>query len=246
MTEKEEWNKAAGDYSTPHIRKVEIRTPAFLEALGDVAGEHVLDLGCGDGYYARLIAERGAHVSGVDFSQASIDLAKKQEAEKPLGITYVQGDIATMPFLADESVDTAIADMVFVTVSTQEAYINCIAEVSRVLRKGGSVLISKGHPANFNRKNNSAHYSLTYDAEPSYFDSLTPQHVTIKIDGKDVAWTNYHRTLEDFVNPWIAGGFVVTRIIEPKPAPEAVAKYPEQLGSTTKTPPYVIFSLRKE
>jgi ubiquinone/menaquinone biosynthesis C-methylase UbiE len=170
----------------------------------------------------------------------------RQESESPLGITYVQSDIATIPFLADESIDKALADMVFVTVSTQEVYIKSIAEVSRILKKGGSILISKGHPANFDRNNNSSHYAVNYDAPPSYFASLTPQHISIKIDGKDVKWTNYHRTLEDFVNPWTDAGFVVTKIIEPRPTQEAVVKYPEQLSSTAMIPPYVIFLLRKD
>ncbi len=245
MTEKDEWNKAAGGYSTPHIRKVTIRMPAFLQSFGNVAGKHLLDLGCGDGYYSRLFAEKGATVTGVDFSETFIDLAKQREAENPLGVTYVQGNIASMPFLPDESIDMAIADMVFVTIPTQEAYIKSIGEVFRILKKGGVILVSKGHPANFNRKNTSAHYLLSYDAEPSYFDSLTPQHVTIKIGDTDVSWTNYHRTLEDFINPWITKGFVVTQIIEPQPTEEAVSEYPEHLGTTRSIPPFIIFKLQK-
>ena len=242
---KEEWEEAASIYKTPHIRKEYIRKPAFMHELGDIHGKRMLDIGCGDGYYSRLMAEAGADVVGVDFSQEFINLAKKQEQKQPQGIHYFHGDIASMDFLPAGEVDGAVADFVFVTIPTQEKYVQAIKEVSRVLKQDGTVLISKGHPAKFNRPDKSKDYSLSYDKEPSYFDSLTPQHVKMNIEGEPVEWTNYHRSLEDFLNPWLENGFVITRVIEPKPTEEALKKFPEQLEGTDKLPYYVVFELKK-
>lgn len=244
MQQKGEWEKAAGVYSTPHVRKAHIRMPAFMQALGDVAGKSILDVGCGDGYYARLIAAKGAKVTGVDFSEAFIDGAKREEDRASLGITYLQADIAEPLPLESETFDALVADMVFVTIPTQEAYTQSISEMKRLLKPGGFALISKGHPANFN-KQSSSNYKIAYDKEPSYFESLTPQRVTLRIDGKEVSWTNYHRTLEDFVNPWTAQGFAVTEMIEPKPTLEAVEQFPEDLKSTDHIPYYLILKLTK-
>ncbi|GAA2144516.1 hypothetical protein GCM10009760_32110 [Kitasatospora kazusensis] len=77
-----------------------VEFPSFFRALGPVQGKRVLDVGCGDGVYARLVAQRGAgHVVGTDSSSEMIRLAEAAEAEHPLGIRYQVHDVATMPEL---------------------------------------------------------------------------------------------------------------------------------------------------
>jgi 2-polyprenyl-3-methyl-5-hydroxy-6-metoxy-1,4-benzoquinol methylase len=49
-----------------------------LQLLGDLSGQRVLDVGCGDGTNAVLLALRGARVTGVDVSSRSIELAREQ------------------------------------------------------------------------------------------------------------------------------------------------------------------------
>lgn len=44
--------------------------PPLLGLLGDITGRRVLDAGCGDGYLARVLAARGARVTGIDLSRA--------------------------------------------------------------------------------------------------------------------------------------------------------------------------------
>lgn len=59
--------------------------------LGNINGSEnsILDLGCGPGLYCELLAERGHHVTGVDFSRRSIEYAKKEAAAKCLDIEYI-------------------------------------------------------------------------------------------------------------------------------------------------------------
>jgi len=68
----------------PFRRDVEV--PSVLSVLGDVAGLRVLDLGCGSGIYPRLLARRGASVTGLDQSPGMIEQARRSEAAEPLGI----------------------------------------------------------------------------------------------------------------------------------------------------------------
>jgi 2-polyprenyl-3-methyl-5-hydroxy-6-metoxy-1,4-benzoquinol methylase len=49
-----------------------------LQHLGDLRGLHVLDVGCGDGINALLLASRGAQVTGIDISSKSVALASKR------------------------------------------------------------------------------------------------------------------------------------------------------------------------
>ena len=66
---------------------------SLLKLLGEVRGKSVLDLACGEGFYSRLIRERGpARVVGVDWSSGMIGLAIAAEKESPLGIEYRIGD----------------------------------------------------------------------------------------------------------------------------------------------------------
>jgi len=53
--------------------------PCLLEFLGDVAGRSVLDAGCGEGYLARVLAGRGARVTGIDLSPRLIEMARKKD-----------------------------------------------------------------------------------------------------------------------------------------------------------------------
>ena len=66
----------------------QLQYPAVLDALGDVAGKRILDIGCGEGTFARMLSERGASVFGYDEKKEVIALAQKAEDERPLGIQY--------------------------------------------------------------------------------------------------------------------------------------------------------------
>jgi SAM-dependent methyltransferase len=64
------------------------------QRVGDVRGKSILDLGCGEGFFARRFLQLGAgRVVGVDISPAMIDLAEAHERERPLGIEYICADV---------------------------------------------------------------------------------------------------------------------------------------------------------
>lgn len=74
----------------------------FLRCLGKVEGKKVLDLACGEGYYSRLLKERGANkVCGIDISPNMLDIARQCEEKKPLGIQYQCFNVAEMPKLGE-------------------------------------------------------------------------------------------------------------------------------------------------
>ena len=72
---------------------------AYIEAftlmrlIGDPTGKTVIDIACGEGFYTRMIRQRGAaKVTGVDLSEKMIGLARASEAQQRLGIDYIVGD----------------------------------------------------------------------------------------------------------------------------------------------------------
>src|SRR4051794_22874274 len=68
------WDDSMGDDGNAfHLQLVR---PAVERLLGDVAGSRVLDVGCGNGLFARRLAGRGAHVVAVDLSEAMLERAR--------------------------------------------------------------------------------------------------------------------------------------------------------------------------
>ena len=67
-----------------------------MKRLGNLEGKKVLDVACGEGFYARKLRQCGAgEIVGIDCSEAMIRLALAQESRHPLGITYRVEDART-------------------------------------------------------------------------------------------------------------------------------------------------------
>ncbi|RIK46232.1 MAG: hypothetical protein DCC58_03855 [Chloroflexi bacterium] len=126
------WN-ATYDSQGDRTRKY-FSDPVVFAFLGDVAGQDVLDAGCGAGYLARILAQRGARVVGVENARRFYELATAREASDALGIAYYHASISNMPFLADASFDAVVANFVLMDVLD---YTTAVAEIARVLRPGG-------------------------------------------------------------------------------------------------------------
>ena len=75
----------------------QLNTPAFFAALPDVTGLSGLDIGCGEGHNTRLVAARGARVTGLDVSETFIRHAEQWESEHPAGIRYVVASAVELP-----------------------------------------------------------------------------------------------------------------------------------------------------
>lgn len=118
--------------------------PSFLRALGPVQGKRVLDVGCGDGLYARMVAQRGAEqVVGMDSSGAMIGLAEAAEEEQPLGIQYHVHDMAMMPTLG--SFDLVIAVNVLHYADNRATLEGMYRRISSNLAPGGRLLAYVGN-----------------------------------------------------------------------------------------------------
>jgi 2-polyprenyl-6-hydroxyphenyl methylase/3-demethylubiquinone-9 3-methyltransferase len=104
--------------------------------MGHLRGRRVLDLGCGKGRFARILAARGARVIGLDVSAAML------AAAGGAGLDRVQGSARRLPFPA-ATFDAAIAVEVFEHLESQAIDDSC-DELRRVLRPGGQfVLVDK-------------------------------------------------------------------------------------------------------
>ncbi len=114
---------------------------AILDHL-DFSGKRVADIGCGDGSLGRVMAGRGATVTGIDVKQSAIE--KAQAADQVEGASFALGSATEMPF-EDGSKDL----VVFVNSlhhMAPEDQRRAIAEAGRVLVANGELFFSEPMP----------------------------------------------------------------------------------------------------
>ncbi len=79
--------------------RTHIEAYSLMPLLGELDGKAALDVACGEGFYTRLLRQRGAErVIGVDLSPAMIALARSQESAAPIGIDYLVRDGKDLSF----------------------------------------------------------------------------------------------------------------------------------------------------
>jgi len=101
------------------------------------AGRAVLDVACGEGYGAALLAGRAARVTGVDVSDQAIEHARRTYGDRA-NLDFVRASCARLP-LADASVDVAVS---FETLEHIEAQREFLDELARVLKPAGVLVLS--------------------------------------------------------------------------------------------------------
>jgi arsenite methyltransferase len=109
------------------------------EALGAAPGEHILDVGCGPGFYCVELADEvgsGGSVVGVDSSPQMLALAARRAEGRP-NIELREGEATAVP-VEDQSVDGAISVQVLEYVADPP---RALAELHRALRPGGRLVL---------------------------------------------------------------------------------------------------------
>lgn len=115
------------------LKMVPVKFDYFKEAIGNLKGLKILDLGCGGGLLSEEFAKNGAVVTGVDISENSIKIASEHALKNNLAIDYKVGSAEIIPAI-DNEFDIVICADCLEHVDNLE---NVIREVSRVLKKDG-------------------------------------------------------------------------------------------------------------
>lgn len=116
-------------------------TRRLARAIGLRRGERVLDVACGNGSSAFLLADEFAvYVDGIDLGRASVERARAEAIRRDLdGLTRFQvGDAEHLPF-PDASFDVVVCECALCTFPDKE---RAAAEFARVLRPGGRLGLS--------------------------------------------------------------------------------------------------------
>lgn len=132
------WGPAYDAYDNPLVA---LEEPVVRALIGEPAGRSVADIGCGTGRHAIALAEAGARVTGVDFSNGMLGALRSKPIPESLQI--VEHDLTQGVPLSDCSQDIVLCCLVLEHLPDLEA---SIAELGRICRPGGVVVISDLHP----------------------------------------------------------------------------------------------------
>jgi SAM-dependent methyltransferase len=116
--------------------------PAYLAITAELGADRVLDIGCGTGSLAVLLAGSGRAVMGLDPARASLEVAESKD--KDGRVTWVHGDAASAPaFAADLALMTGNVAQVFLT---DDDWASALRAIGTALRPGGFLSFETRRP----------------------------------------------------------------------------------------------------
>ncbi|MEV4398762.1 class I SAM-dependent methyltransferase [Nonomuraea sp. NPDC049607] len=220
-----DYDRMAEGYTTENetsLTNAYYERPAMLELAGNVTGRRILDAGCGSGPLFSALRDRGATVTGVDASAGMLEQARQRlGADADLQVA----DLADpLPF-PDEAFDDVIASLVL---HYLEDWGPTLAELRRVLKPGGRLLVSVHHPFGITLMQHMAGEKFKYFETCSRTDEWTR-------GGETVHMKFWDRPLHAMTEAFTAAGFRISVISEPPFVPEARELFPEELREITGT-----------
>lgn len=211
-----------------------LERPAILSLLPEVKGKHVLDAGCGPGFYAELLLEKGATVTAIDVSPKMITLTKQRLGNRAT-IQRVNLE-EPLNFLTDQSVDVVFSSLVLDYVKNWNSL---FAEFNRILRNGGYFLFSTEHPfAKFKYRDHPEKEILS----ENYYKT---EYMEIFWDSFKLLVPSYRRPFSVFFDCLNTSGFQFDGLIETQPTEDFKHNHPEDYDKVSRNPTFLCVRARK-
>jgi len=164
----------------------------------------IADFGCGPGLYTIRLAQSGADVTGIDFSQRSIDYAKTDAAQKNLDITYIRQNY--LDFDTDNRFDLIIMIFCdFCALSPQQRK-TLLKKYHTFLKPGGSLLLDVHSLNIFNQKTEAVTYELNQlngfwspDKYYGFVNSFKYENEKVSLDKYTLIEENRTRTVYNWL-----------------------------------------------
>lgn len=216
------WNQASPEYQqNQQISTCDVYYGAWspseneLQLLGDLNGKNVLDFGCGGGQSVIALARQGAIVTGVDISNVQLQYALDLARQEDVSVTFLEGGVEQLAILPSESWEVILSLNVLPYIEDPQDF---LMECSRLMTKGGRLIISLDHPLRNcfvdEEDNDLALYPVR-----SYFDR-TAMHWHFSDSSSKML--SYHRTTSDWIDEINDAGLQLLRLLEPPPVAEMV------------------------
>lgn len=212
--------------------------PVLREMVGDVAGQRIVDLGCGFGWFCRWAREYGAaEVVGLDVSNNM--LAKARAMTSDGAIAYERADLSAVT-LPRARYDLAYSSLALHYV---DDVARLFAEIRASLAPDGRFVFSTEHPILMAPRK--AGWRTDEDARP-----IWPVDGYLSEGPRTTEWftpgvVKYHRTLATTLNLLISAGFAITRVEEFGPSDAQIGAQPD-LAKERERPMFLLVAAHKQ
>jgi 2-polyprenyl-3-methyl-5-hydroxy-6-metoxy-1,4-benzoquinol methylase len=220
------WSKAAEAWQTFVSREDFLRNdftmPEFLDLVGDVRGLELLDVGCGTGTSCRILAERGARVTGVDIAEQMLEIARSHWSPGEQ-IDYRNVSLADLSGLGLGRFDRVVSMMAIMDIPGFE---QGAKEIHDVLKAGGEFVFCVRHPCfrtAFSKRVRTE--SGTKLLVGDYFRE-EPWFEKVGVGDNVVRVPRFPYKASDYINFLTKAGFSIVELKEPQVNEPLVTKWP--------------------
>jgi SAM-dependent methyltransferase len=210
------WDRRMGEGNQFHKVLIE---PIQLRLLEIREGQNILDVACGNGQFARRMAQLGANVTAIDFSEKFITLAR---AKSPARIDYrvldagKKGDLAKLKAKRFDAIVCTMALM------DMEDILPLVSASPALLKKGGIFVFSLLHPCFNSGETTLVHEQddLARQVENRYYVKVRryldeTRRLGIGMLGQPEAQYYFHRPISSLLKPFFEAGLVLDAFEEP-------------------------------
>ena len=231
--------------------QLEIVNPPTERLLDLKPGERVLDVACGNGPFARRMAQAGAEVVAFDFSERFIAWARRRSAETGDNIEYHvldATDEAQLLTLGERRFEAAVCNMALMDMTTIDPL---LAALARLLKPGGRFVFSVMHPC-FNstamrftaeQHEQGGEVITTYAVKVTDYLGLAPAK-GLGIRGQPRPHYYFHRPLSVLFGACFRAGFVLDGLEEPADPSGPNPQRPFSWANLPGIPPAIVARLR--
>jgi len=193
--------------------------PNIVRILDPKPGEVVVELGCGQGFFSRVIAKSGAKVIGIDIGKELIEIAEKradQDGISTKNISFYTASADNAKAVATRSADAVI---IILALQNMKNLAGVVAEVKRILKQDGRAILVLNHPAFRVIKNSDWGFdeeTKTQYRKVSKYLSLFEVDIDMHPGDKKINTTtkSFHRSLQDYMKSFAKEGLAIVRIEE--------------------------------
>ena len=236
------WDESMGEEDEFHRHLIH---PAVIELLQPRRGQTVLEVGCGNGNLARLLAKMGVDVVAFDFSERLIERAK---AKTTVGgrIEYGVLDATSereLDTLADEF-DVVVASMVLHDMAEIQPLLQAVVRCLK--HTAGWFVWAVPHPCFNTPKAIYSHdrsfgkvWSLTYGVRITEYLNSCAEEACVK-QGQPTPQPVFHRPLSLLFGECFRAGLVLNGLLEPSPSTELREEEPDTWEQAAQIPPILV------
>jgi SAM-dependent methyltransferase len=192
-----------------------------------VNGAHILDAGCGSGFYSEELLRRGSRVTAIDASTEMVKHAKRRIGHNAHLTIRVADLTCPLDFIADDSIDGILAPLVLHYIRD---WAPTLAEFRRVLRPNGWLVLSTHHPTTEAARFNVANYFVTEPMEDYW------------------SWVGnvrfFRRPLTAITEALTDAGFLMEKLVEPLPDKFFRETKPAVFERLLKLPEFILIRAR--